>query len=340
VVKIIDFGLARACQTRRAGVDATIKVEPGTVWGTVDYIAPEQAQNIHAADIRSDLYSLGCTFYHALSGQVPFAGRNDLEKLLKHQLQEAAPISNLRPEIPAVLAAIIKRLMAKERTRRFQTPADLTHELAGVCDTKVSGIRTPDLYVHDFVRQPAAGVGESSGQQPLPDPMQKGDGHSQLEGTVPCLQAASQSTLDEMLRSAGPAPPIDDAFLESWRRWAAIVELFAQRRDGRRRVSCQSYDLLRKQLLQECEAQASIADGVRREFFLNLAEMVKPWLNPDTLLRTETELLYSLLGHCRQVEQGLLAMAASQDMSEDGQTLLGRILDLFKRRPEGQQSSP
>jgi eukaryotic-like serine/threonine-protein kinase len=82
-VKLADFGLARVSRVGREGVAGTIMAEPGAVLGTVDYIAPEQAHDIHAADIRSDLYSLGCTFYYALTGQVPFPGGNPLEKLFK-----------------------------------------------------------------------------------------------------------------------------------------------------------------------------------------------------------------------------------------------------------------
>src|SRR5205823_6112474 len=75
VVKVADFGLARI---HSAGAEApgTIVSEPEAVYGTVDYMSPEQAENIHGVDIRSDLYSLGCTFYHALTGQLPFPGGN------------------------------------------------------------------------------------------------------------------------------------------------------------------------------------------------------------------------------------------------------------------------
>jgi serine/threonine protein kinase len=314
LLKIIDFGLARLRQTGRAGVDVTIQVAPGTVWGTVDYIAPEQAQNIHDADIRADLYSLGCTFYFALTGEVPFTGRSELEKLIKHQLHQAPPLAGLRPDTPIALTAIIERLMAKDRTKRFETPAELAQELAGVCDTRVSGIRAPDRQAPDFMKQPSGGATEAGSRQTLPDPT-----------------GQSPSTVDEVLRTKESAPPMDDALLENWRLWTAIVELFARGRSGRRRVTRQSYDALRQQLLQQCAAEASTAEGLRHEFFLKLAEIVKPWLSPDTFLRTEPELLYSLLGHCQQAEQGLLAMIESQDTSGAGQTLLGKILDLFKR---------
>ncbi len=70
----------------------------GTVMGTPDYIAPEQALDSHTVDIRADLYCLGCTFYYLLTGRVPFPGGTLTEKLLKHQLDEPRPVEQLRPE--------------------------------------------------------------------------------------------------------------------------------------------------------------------------------------------------------------------------------------------------
>src|SRR5262249_660401 len=82
VVKVFDFGLARLTSTAVAKAVETIMVESGTILGTLDYISPEQAHDVHGVDIRSDLYSLGCTFYYALTGQVPFPG-NPMEKLVR-----------------------------------------------------------------------------------------------------------------------------------------------------------------------------------------------------------------------------------------------------------------
>jgi len=127
VVKVVDFGLARVRGTGKAG---TIMAEPGVLCGTVDYISPEQADNIHAVDIRSDLYSLGCTFYHTLTGQVPFPGGTAMEKLVNHFMREPRDVRELRPEVPAAVADVVRRLMAKDRDRRFRTPAELAQELA------------------------------------------------------------------------------------------------------------------------------------------------------------------------------------------------------------------
>jgi serine/threonine-protein kinase len=98
--------------------------------GTPDFLSPEQARNLHRADIRSDLYSLGCTFYYLLTGRVPFPGGSALEKLVRQAVEEPAPLEQLRPGIPAAVAAIVRRLMAKDPAARFQTPAELAEALA------------------------------------------------------------------------------------------------------------------------------------------------------------------------------------------------------------------
>lgn len=127
LVKILDFGLARL-QGKTEGDTIALRGETG-VLGTPDYIAPEQSRDIHAADIRSDLYSLGCTFYFALAGRVPFPGENAMEKLVKHLMEQPEPLEKVRPAVPSQVADIVRHLMAKNPADRPQTPAELVEEL-------------------------------------------------------------------------------------------------------------------------------------------------------------------------------------------------------------------
>jgi serine/threonine protein kinase len=124
VVKIVDFGLACLAET-------TANPEPGknVVIGTPDYLSPEQACNQRGVDIRSDLYSLGCTFYFLLTGQVPFPGGTPFEKLMRQANDEPTDIEQLRPDVPQEVADILRCLMAKAPAHRYQTPAQLVLDL-------------------------------------------------------------------------------------------------------------------------------------------------------------------------------------------------------------------
>jgi serine/threonine-protein kinase len=123
-VKLTDFGLARGLD------DSDFKVtRTGTTVGTVDYISPEQARSSRAADIRSDIYSLGCTLYHMLSGQPPFPEGDLTERLLKHVEAQPADVRQVNPDVPAGLVLVLSQMMAKKPEERYQTPADLIKDL-------------------------------------------------------------------------------------------------------------------------------------------------------------------------------------------------------------------
>jgi serine/threonine protein kinase len=121
VVKILDLGLALVQQGDGGNLTST-----GIVMGTIDFMAPEQAGNTHDVDIRADLYSLGATLYKLLTGNAPLADpRNDtvVKKIMALATHAPAPISQARPEIPAPLATLIHRLLAKSPNERLASPA-------------------------------------------------------------------------------------------------------------------------------------------------------------------------------------------------------------------------
>lgn len=134
VVKILDMGLARMDTPEAAGEHLSTELtRSGTVIGTPDYMSPEQAKNSRAVDHRSDLYSLGCTFYYLLAGEAPFTTGNALEKLLQHQMDPPRPIQLLRMETPPEVATIVHCLLAKRPEDRFQSGAALAHALEPWC---------------------------------------------------------------------------------------------------------------------------------------------------------------------------------------------------------------
>jgi serine/threonine-protein kinase len=122
LVKVLDMGVARATQSSESDLGGTL-THAGAVLGTPDYISPEQARDSRTADIRSDVYSLGCTLYFMLTGQVPFPGGTGMEKIFKHQLETAPPVTKLRSGIPAGLSKVVTQWMAKKPEDRPQTPA-------------------------------------------------------------------------------------------------------------------------------------------------------------------------------------------------------------------------
>ncbi len=128
VVKVLDLGLARFF--RDEADDLTRRSEGKSVIGTADYVAPEQALDSHAADIRADVYSLGCTFWFLLTGAPPFHDCKSLgQKLMAHQTRAPQPIRELRPEVPDELAAVLMKMLAKNPADRYQTPAEVRHAL-------------------------------------------------------------------------------------------------------------------------------------------------------------------------------------------------------------------
>jgi WD40 repeat protein len=127
VVKILDFGLAKATREQEEkGHDLT---GSGMMMGTPAYVAPEQARDAASADIRADIYSLGCTLYFLLAGRPPFQGKSVYDLINAHHLKEATPLRELRDDVPAEVAAVVTRMMAKEPAQRYQKPAEVAMAL-------------------------------------------------------------------------------------------------------------------------------------------------------------------------------------------------------------------
>ena len=123
LIKILDWGLASLRSPRGMAGEQMIEHIAKGVIGTADYLSPEQARNAQAVDIRGDIYSLGCTFYYLLTGQAPFPTGSLMQKVLQHQNAEPEPLESFRDDVPWEVSLILKRMMAKEPERRFQTPA-------------------------------------------------------------------------------------------------------------------------------------------------------------------------------------------------------------------------
>ncbi len=140
VVKVLDFGLAKA---RREGEAVTDLTGEGAMMGTPAYMAPEQARDAASADVRADVYSLGCTLYFLLTGAPPFTGRSFFEVLQAHVSTEATPLHQLRAGAPAELAAVVARMMAKDPARRFQRPIEAAQALVPFIKPQAPSAKSP-----------------------------------------------------------------------------------------------------------------------------------------------------------------------------------------------------
>ncbi len=126
IIKILDFGLARFASESPSKNRLT---QLGHVVGTVDYIAPEQAQNPLTADIRADIYSLGCALFYLLTGNAPFGGNGAAERITARVLGDAPPVCQSRPEVSADLDGVVAKMMARHAGDRYQTPGEVAKAL-------------------------------------------------------------------------------------------------------------------------------------------------------------------------------------------------------------------
>src|SRR5262249_54140545 len=122
VVKLTDFGLARSHESR----DITVT---GFFVGTPFYVAPEQVENSRRADTRADLYSLGCVFFETLTGRVPYDGEHAWDVVMQHINAPIPSPGSLRPELGPEFDAFFKRALAKDPTKRIQTPQEFMQAL-------------------------------------------------------------------------------------------------------------------------------------------------------------------------------------------------------------------
>jgi serine/threonine protein kinase len=145
-VKLLDVGLGRALNEEDSD-DTKDNVEltaQGVILGTPDYMAPEQARDAHSADIRADIYSLGCTLYHAIAGQPPFRDSNLVRQMVRHATEKPKPLKEFNPEVPDGLQQIVDWLLAKDPAQRYPTPGRAAQALQVFLVAGSEPPRTPE----------------------------------------------------------------------------------------------------------------------------------------------------------------------------------------------------
>lgn len=242
VLKILDMGLARLDQWMDSGLSQVPKPDQEVVVGTPDYMAPEQWLNPHQVDIRADLYSLGCTGYHLLSGKPPFPASDWKKKRQRHLADEATPIERFRPEVPPEVGAILRRLLEKDSEDRYLTPAELAEPLEPWCGQEESN-RTPVR----GEKSPSSVEGrmDSSvkGPEKISEEQERSGVSAELSGAIPAglsSRSSMEVRLDSFIepikrRSAEKLKPVAILRrLEGHRDWVWAV---AFSNDGRRAIS-------------------------------------------------------------------------------------------------------
>jgi len=129
VLKIMELGAVRDALGGVVTAEDGEVTTSDTVIGAFPYMAPEQAQDAHAADHRSDIYSLGCTFYHCLAGRPPFVEKNPIRMVMRHATEAPAPVTDFAEDIPPQLAEAVDSMLAKSPEQRFQNASDVVWAL-------------------------------------------------------------------------------------------------------------------------------------------------------------------------------------------------------------------
>jgi serine/threonine protein kinase len=128
-VKVMDIGLGKALFDEGEPAGGLELTNEGSLLGTPDYMAPEQARNVQFADIRADVYALGCALYHALAGQVPFREASVVRLLMRHATEAPKPLHEFNTAVPEGLQQVVETMMAKDPARRYPTPEQAARAL-------------------------------------------------------------------------------------------------------------------------------------------------------------------------------------------------------------------
>jgi serine/threonine protein kinase len=174
IVKILDIGTGRALFAD----DVNAQGQPfeltndSDILGTPDYMSPEQARDPHTADIRADIYSLGCVLYEALAGQVPFPEANLVRKMVRHATEAPRPLREFNPEVPDGLQQILDWMLAKDPARRYPTPLRAAQALqvflAAGTETVETGPLEPQM--RDYLKWLEQQGGAAAAPAPPPAP--------------------------------------------------------------------------------------------------------------------------------------------------------------------------
>jgi serine/threonine protein kinase len=226
-IKVLDFGLAKV--TREEKVDLRLTSE-GQALGTPDYIAPEQIIDAPSADIRADIYSLGGTLFHLLAGRPPFQANSLYDMFQAHMSREADALNFVRPEVPAELAALVARMMAKDPARRFQTPGEVAEALTPFFKKGNAAFKgTKPEFARDgqmAASRPETGAVSTPTERATDAGRPVARAKKPSEAAVPEPQWESLIAFRETERSVDEAPKVESTRRPPWKRWPIALAGF------------------------------------------------------------------------------------------------------------------
>jgi serine/threonine protein kinase len=281
-VKILDLGLVRSLSHEEDGQAGLTRIHDERVLGTVDYLSPEQAIDSHDVDIRTDIYSLGCTLYFLLVGSPPFSKGTLAERLLAHQTQTAPPISISRPDVPEGLARIVERMLAKKPEERFQNPAEVSTAL----NDWLLGLRrdSSSIINHEGAPhvRPSRGKERREGLR-LPRPATQ---HAKVAVKVvsprASLTPSAASNLNSWISDDPKIVPRDFGptnrpLLECWERWVIVMQALSSPGITRPRIDETTYRRIYYELRQAYRASFADADESTRRILRKIEDLTSPW---------------------------------------------------------------
>jgi hypothetical protein len=250
-----------------------------------------------------------------MTGLRPFKSATALETVVKHLEKDPEPLQSVRPEIPASVAAVVSRLMAKDPARRFQTPAEMVAELDFLCgkgEGAAKATRPPARLLPVVMTspksqgtsnkfRPAAATSaadtapDGSTANPTPRPPALGhaaDGPPQLDPNSAASAAPEMEPIGTLV-----------AVQTAWNQWVTIVEAYA---GAQGQVQCDegAYRHLHRSLLEMCQSRPDPA-GAAPSVYRRLEAVLEPWVTPAALKGADEAALASLVEQCRQLNHEL-----------------------------------
>ncbi|MGL6075812.1 MAG: serine/threonine protein kinase [Fimbriiglobus sp.] len=192
-VKLLDLGLVRY-REKKKNRNVTGVFDMNNILGTADFISPEQALNSSGVDIRTDIYSLGCTLHFLLAGQFPFPQGTPMEKMRDHAEKPLPPMSDYRDDVPRPILEIMNRMVQKLPSDRYASPYELLEALAP------HSTQSPSLLPAGIFPDPPEGKFKLG-----LTPLQEDDVEPKTK-EYPAL--TSEDTVPDNLRVVVPKPPV------------------------------------------------------------------------------------------------------------------------------------